>query len=314
MVLVAVARTKKLQTVTNVFVVNLSVTDCLSSFAFLWSVLGMASTTPGYLLQSDVPCVTAAGAVFTAVGCSLYTLASIALNRYILITRSRETFQWLYTPKKITLMVSGSWLVPVCAIVMPPVFGVGDLGFDPESRTCSDVDTHPMADAYDKVQFWVLYPLPLVVIVVSYVLIWRYMKQHFSKRRQKGVSQQVSTLKADYSSTSKLDIDDNRHAGGFVKSVASSQNTGSSRHLSRIKKDQLTITKNLFVVVLTFLVCFTPIAIMVVTKSNRYMLYGALTMFLSSGINPFIYAAKHPHFKPVLRSMVWCRCSTETMA
>ena len=191
LVLAAVAKNKKLQTVTNVFVVNLSVSDCLSSFAFLCSVLGMASTTPRYPLQSDIPCVVSAGLVFIAVGCSMQSLAIIALNRCLLITRPKETYQWLYTPKKIFLMVLGSWLVPACGIVLPPVTGVGDLGFDPESRTCSDIDTHPMGATYDKVQFWVLYPAPLAVMVVSYVLIWRHVKRHFRKKRRKGATVQL---------------------------------------------------------------------------------------------------------------------------
>ena len=57
LVLVAVARTKRLQNVTNVFVVNLSVCDCLSSLAFLGSVPGMVSKTAGYPLRTNVPCV-----------------------------------------------------------------------------------------------------------------------------------------------------------------------------------------------------------------------------------------------------------------
>ncbi|XP_038062284.1 G-protein coupled receptor moody-like [Patiria miniata] len=310
LVLVAVARTKKLQNVTNVFVVNLSLTDCLSSFGFLWSVPGMASTTPGYLLESDVPCVAAAGLVFTAEGCSVYTLANIALNRCILITRSKETYQWLYTPKKIALMVLVSWLIPFCGIVVPPLSGVGDLGFDPESRTCSDVDTHPRAAVYDKVQFAVLYPAPLLVIIVSYILIWRHVKRHFRNRRNNTSNlQSLKPLKSD--STPKPDASHTNVSSSQKPGEASPRHSGSSHHLSRMRNEQFAITKNLFVVVFAFVVCFTPIFTMVVTKSNRYHLYGALFLFASGCINPIIYAAKHPHFRPVLRSMVRCRCSRE---
>ncbi|XP_022081352.1 beta-4C adrenergic receptor-like [Acanthaster planci] len=121
LVLVAVARSKELQNATNVFVVNLSVTDCLASFAMLWSVPGLVSKTPGYPLRSNVPCVAAAGLVFIANGCSVLTLVNIALNRCILITRPKETYQWLYTPKKIAMMVLCSWLVTACGFILPPI-------------------------------------------------------------------------------------------------------------------------------------------------------------------------------------------------
>ncbi|XP_038061020.1 G-protein coupled receptor moody-like [Patiria miniata] len=308
LVLVAVARTKKLQNVTNVFVVNLSVTDCLSSFVFPWSVLGMASTTPGYPLESDVPCVAAGGLLLIAVGCSVNTLANIALNRCILITRPKETYQWLYTPKKNALRVLVSWFVPFCATVVPPLCGVGDLGFDPESRTCNDVDTHPRAAAYDKVQFAFIYPVPLLVIIVSYILIWRHVKRHFRTRRNNSISLQSITNPL----TSKPDASDTTVSSSQKPREESPRHCGSSRHLSRMRNDQLAITKNLFVVVLAFLVCFSPLCFMVVTNSNhRYHLYGGLFLFASGCVNPVIYAAKHPHFRPVLRSMIRCRYSRE---
>ncbi|XP_038061445.1 beta-3 adrenergic receptor-like [Patiria miniata] len=311
LVLVAVVRTKKLQNVTNVFVVNLSVADTLSSFGFLWSVPGMASTTPGYPLESDGPCVAAGGLLLIAVGCSVSTLGNIALNRCILITRPKETYQWLYTPKKIALMVLVSWLIPFCAIVVPPLCGVGDLGFDPESRTCNDVDPHPRAASYDKVQFACIFPVPLLVVIVSYILIWRHVKRHFRNLRNNTINLQSTTKPSESGSTSKPDLSNNALSISHKNLVESSPRhiSGSSDHLSRMRNDQLAITKNLFVVVLAFLVCFSPFALMIITKSSRYYLYGALILFFNGCINPLIYAAKHPHFRPVLRSMVRCRCS-----
>ncbi|XP_022083303.1 protein trapped in endoderm-1-like [Acanthaster planci] len=312
LVLVAVARTKKLQTATNVFVVNLSVSDCLSCLAFVWSVPAMVSTTPGYPLQTAVPCIVTAALVFITVSCSLNSLANIALNRCLLITRPKETYQWLYTPKKIALMVLIAWLVPFSAVVVPPLYGVGDIGFDPESRTCTDIDTHTKAAIYDKIQFGVFFPFPCIVIIVSYILIWRHIKKHFKKRRQNasGHMQSSTVVPSAQSSASMRDVD-----GGIPKGTRTLQGSlrrVESRHtLRRTKHDQLAITKNLFVVVFAFIVCFMPLAIMVVTKNNRYQLYGGLALFLNGCINPLIYAAKHPHLGPVLRAMIRCRCSSE---
>ncbi|XP_038061362.1 G-protein coupled receptor moody-like [Patiria miniata] len=315
LVLVAVARTRKLRNVTNVFVVNLSVSHVLLSFAVLWSVPAMVSETPGYPLQSDVPCVAAAVLMFIAWGTCVFTLANIALNRCILITRPKETYQWLYTPRKIALMVLGSWLVPLCTTVVPPLSGVGDLGFDPESRTCSHIVTHPEDVTYDNIQFALYYPLPAAVVLVSYVLIWKHVKKHFRKYQQHMCErlQSSTVVQTAPSSISMLGIDDST-SRRTRNQQASLRRTGSFRQLTSSKHDQLAITKNLFVVVLAFVVCFSPLAIMAVTKSQRYQLYGALILFLSGCINPLIYAAKHPLFAPVLRAMIRCRCSNDQHA
>ncbi|XP_022081351.1 5-hydroxytryptamine receptor 4-like [Acanthaster planci] len=313
LVLVAVARTKTLQNVTNVFLVNLSVADCLLSFAMLWSVPGLVSKTPGYPLESDIPCVTAAGLLFIATGCSVFTLANIAVNRFILITRRRTTYQRLYTPRKIALMVLASWLVPMCAVVIPPLFGIGGLGFDLESRGCQQLTTLPKAAVYTKIRTAVFYPVPFIVIIVSYALIWRHVRRHFKKRQQPGISLQstaesaVGTLAC--STSLRLGGVDEPDFSSISGPSMSSRRAKRRRHLNSVKRDHLAITKNLLVVVVAFIICFTPIAIMAFTGSKRYYLYGALILLVHGCITPFIYAAKHPYFKPTLRSMTRCLCS-----
>ncbi|XP_033644489.1 G-protein coupled receptor moody-like [Asterias rubens] len=306
-VLIAVARHRKLQNATNVFVVNLSVTDCLTGFAFLWSIPGMVSRTPGYPLPFAFPCVASAAIVFSTVGCSMYTLANIAINRLVLITQPMETYRSVYTPKKIAVMVFISWLIPTTGIVLPPLLGIGDVGFDIESRTCSDIDGHPKAGLYDKIQFATLYPVPFLVIIIAYVLILKHVRRHFKKTRRAFTPKSSMVIaSAPASSATRLDDDGPTPA---PRSGTSLNHAESIRKLSlnRTRNDQLEITKNLFVVVCALVVCFTPLSIMVVTKNNRYQLYGGLALFVSSCINPLIYATKHPHFKPVLRSMLRCR-------
>ncbi|XP_038060626.1 G-protein coupled receptor moody-like [Patiria miniata] len=309
LVLVAVARTKKLQNVTNVFVVNLCVSDCLSGFAFLWSVPGMVSTTAGYPLRSEVLCAMWAALVYLGVGSGLYSLGNIALNRCILVTRPMETYQWLYTPKKTALMILGSWLVPLSATIIPPLSAVGGLGFDTDSRTCTDIDARPRAAMFDRILFFVFYPLPLVMIVVSYVLIWQHIRRHF-KTYRKSVRQRMQASTA-MPSTTTLDMDLEDSCPGTPPVTPRLRHAVSSRQLTRTKNDQLEITKNLFVVVLAFVVCFTPLGVMVVIDSNRYQLFAGMVLFVSGCINPIIYATKHPHFRPVLRSMLRRRCQTE---
>ncbi|XP_022104046.1 5-hydroxytryptamine receptor 4-like [Acanthaster planci] len=308
LVLVAMARTKKIRTVTNAFVANLSASDCLGSFALLWSVPGMVSTTPGFPLESDVPCVMAAVLVHLTVGCSLYSLVNIALNRYILVTKPKETYQWLYTRNKIALMVLGSWLVPLCACIIPPFGGIGEFGFDSMTRTCTVNTTHPAADTYKVIQLAVLFPTSCVVLV-SYLLIWRHVRRHFNRRQEHDTL--YSTDKSTGRSTQPNDgepvaCDAHSHTPTLPLQQAHSSDQG-----HRIKRDQLAVTKNLSIVILVFVISFAPLAIMMVAKSTRFYLYGEMFLLVSNCTNPLLYAAKHPHLGPVLRAMIRCKCSSD---
>ena len=190
---------------------------------------------------------------------------------------------------------------------------MGDLGFDSKSRTCTDDDTHSRAAEYDKIQVAIYYPFPLVVVVVSYVLIWRHVRHHF-ENYQVGIVLQSSTVQASAPSSSpRLNTDD-----AFVRTTCTSMGSQqclkrqTGHRLARARNDEMAITKNLFLVVLAFLLFFTPLCIAVVTKSNRFHLYAGMVFYGSCCINPIIYATKHPHFRPVLRSMIRCQCSKAT--
>ena len=111
LVIVAVALSKTLRTKTNVFVLNLSVADISACFAMPWFSVALLSGDEWLLPKAEWLCQTAGMVVFISIGCSLWTLTFIAVNRLFIITKPLATYQMVYSPLTIAIMLIFSWVV-----------------------------------------------------------------------------------------------------------------------------------------------------------------------------------------------------------
>ncbi|KAJ8041569.1 Dopamine D2-like receptor [Holothuria leucospilota] len=91
MIILAVTLSLCLQTSVNVFVVNLAVTDFLLSFVAVVHSLSFLARHdfPGL----DIICAIDVALAQICVGCSIFTLASVSINRYIIITKSTKNIR-----------------------------------------------------------------------------------------------------------------------------------------------------------------------------------------------------------------------------
>ena len=299
MVMVAVALSRRLRTPTNVFVVNLSVADFLTCFCLPWSVAALLSRD-GLSSGVQIPCMFTAFLSFVSSGASLYHMASIALNRVLLIKRP-SLYQRLYTPSKITFLVIFSWLVAVCVILIPPLAGIGGLGYDEQEHTCTDQDTHPLAKLYQLTQVIFFFPGPMIIIIVCYSVVFAHIRSHFNKQRKRRLSHQISKDTSSGQVSSTFIPADTPNIQG--------ENTLNATVKDRIDRQQVQITKNLLMIVLVYFVCIIPYSVMLFMGSDRYTLYGGTIFLCNTWINPIVYATKHPQLKVVLRLMLRGRCN-----
>ncbi|XP_072046261.1 opsin, blue-sensitive-like [Amphiura filiformis] len=276
LVVVSVILSKKLRTITNVFVVNLSVADLFTALNLPWLVIGVLSPE-GWPLP-DKLCVFGAFMMICCLGCSATTLACIALNRLVLITRPKTTFQWLYTQKKVSAMLLFTWGIPASIAIVPLVSPIGELGFDTRYYTCSWKTSDPNTGIYSILVSVAFYPIQLTIIILSYVLIVRHIRKH----------------------TKSIIPDEAPSVSGGI------QTTRESGVQKRIRRRQVDVTKNLFYVVCAYLICLTPYCvILVVPGGHEVVMYVAIILMFNSCINPFIYATKHPDFKKVFRCILF---------
>ena len=175
-VLLAVATSKSLQTTSNVFIVNLAVADLLTSLVFPFFVLaGFADYQP-YL---DSICFVALAIAHTTIGCSIYTLASIALNRLILILSPMKYYRDIFKPMTFTVWILLLWICPVLIAVFPPVLlDIGKLSFDELNHNCRPKTTVASSALYDNLLVYGYFPIPLTLIAVSYTGIFFKVVRH----------------------------------------------------------------------------------------------------------------------------------------
>ncbi|XP_033632125.1 beta-1 adrenergic receptor-like [Asterias rubens] len=284
LVIVAVILSRKLRTATNVFVVNLSLADLFTSLILPWNVVALLSPD-GWPIDGAF-CAVAAVVLFTCVSCSVYTLAAIAINRFVIITRPMHKYKTYYSKWKLVVMVIGTWGISFFIATIPLIFGLGELGYDVKYGTCTHKTSHHLSDYYSMAQSLLIYPIPMTTIVVCYIAVFRHVRNH-----AKNITEQ-----SDSSSTQSQ----------FTHPVRRE-----SSHRQSISRRQVEITKNLFYVVCAFFLCITPYcAALVIPKSEPFIPWAGAIILLNSCINPVIYATKHPYFKQVIKAILCCKLSS----
>ncbi|KAJ8025215.1 5-hydroxytryptamine receptor [Holothuria leucospilota] len=183
LVIIAVILSRKLRTVTNAFVVNLAVADLLTSISIIFLALSL-------ILSHNPPvphwlCGVATGFLYTCLGCSLYTLASIAVNRLLLITASSATYRKCFRRNIVMAWICSIWVIVLSISVLPGFLNIGELGYDSDYHICGGVTSHPMSPIYEAILVLGLFPLPLIVITICYAWLFTFVTIHQLKMQNK---------------------------------------------------------------------------------------------------------------------------------
>ncbi|KAJ8024380.1 Melanopsin [Holothuria leucospilota] len=287
LIFIAYCLSRRLRTKTNIFVINLAVADiltcvCLPVVAFSLLV-DVNVDTRSWL---DTVCGIDFGATQIFVCSSFLTLAFIAVNRYVLITKSQETYKWLYQRKFILIFISISWLYPTLFVTLPLLFDIGYIGYDENMHACGALTDHPRSYLYDMI-IVSNGTLPIAMIVYSYGQIYLFLKRH-NKQMQEG---RVS------GTSSKL--------FRYVPNVLRSVRNAEKMNEGGVSRNQVDITKNLFYILVSFFICLTPHMISEVLDAHYLVIsYTKLIITFNSCVNPILYGIKHPYFRQVFYSIL----------
>ena len=291
MVIAAVALSRTLRTKTNAFVVNLTLADLVACLALPWWAVALLNEDEWALPGAEGICQVAGMVSFMSIGISIWNVTFIAVNRLILITKSTNIYQRVYTSTNIASMLIFAWCLSIVLVSLPTALGFGKFGFDRATHACTDITRTPTAKKYDIYQ-GILTAMLLITIAGCYTRIYFYIRKHFQKRKR-AVDLELSSKSTTTTTTSR----ENR-----LPDPAWSRD-------SKVDRDMIEITKNLFTVVCILFACLIPVIIVnsVSSLPDRLHVYATSIAFSNSAINPLIYAWRHPHFKVVLRLMIKCR-------
>ncbi|XP_072166867.1 G-protein coupled receptor moody-like [Diadema setosum] len=303
LVLVAVAVSQKLRTSTNAFVVSLSVTDLFSCLGLPFHVVNVLSTT-GPLLP-DALCSIIGGIAISSAIASVITLALIAINRCVIITTERRTYERIFSTGNMTAMILFSWVFPLTTMVLPQVAGFGRIGYTKKYKLCLMDGDNRYAFIYEYLSAFIQLAC-FIIIVVAYGKIYMCLRQKmFFARRTFHISNDGNT---DGSiATTTTTFTDQHSTSQTTPRHGRSSDAWEGNGLKIPSKREIQITRNLFYVICGFFVSIVPYAItMTIPNSGRVLVYIALLLCASSIINPIIYGFNHPHFRIVFRSLLGC--------
>ncbi len=296
MVIIAVLLSRKLQTPPNVFVVNLAVADLITCFFIVCRTLALFSEDGWPFPGSEWLCAATAYMITICVGVSLLTLATISINRYVLVAKQYKTYQKLFSIFKIGLMVAATWLISMATGAIY-IISQGKLEY---TKICTDEQDPDNQSRSTLVR--IIYILTvLAIIVISYGLVFRHVRQHMKKLRQRQQREVLSLATVSGDHTSKVT------SGSHSQHHASSVLVNRRRDNGFNKKD-LQVTKNLAILVAAFLICFIPYFTINVSNVNVILQwYCVLLIFANSAINPIIYARRFPNFTEVFKAIIKCQ-------
>ncbi|XP_072028505.1 G-protein coupled receptor moody-like [Amphiura filiformis] len=320
LVIISVFVSKKLRTVTNAFVVNLSIADLITSLMIPWHVVILLSHEE-YPIK-DWGCAAVAGLIFICIGTSLFTLACIALNRLMLITRPMKKYITVFSPFFTGIWITATWVIPFCFNIIPPFLDVGKLGTSQKYRVCLGISKHPKNDTFNYIQLIGCFPVPIVTLIISYSWIYIHLRRHAHKLKKSG----ADTLNMSETATHTSTVDNFRQANNNSDNIDTTSNVSrsiSQQLTSAVRPDKLTkaekqrrkrqkaITKNMLLVFIAFVVCFVPTALQLALDGvygiKAISPYATALTLINACVNPIIYGFKHPYFNHVFRCLLTCK-------
>ncbi|XP_076335187.1 cholecystokinin receptor-like [Tachypleus tridentatus] len=315
-----------MRTVTNVFLMNLAISD------LLLGVFCMPFTLVGSLLRNfifgDIICRLIPYLQAVSVSVSVWTLVSISFERYFAICQPFRSRQWQ--------TISHSYKVIICIwvgslLTMLPIAVLSRLLPTNASNRykCRDVWPNIIAErAFNLYLVAGLLVVPLLMMTLMYSLIVHALYTGFQGQRDVLPLRLLSTQNNEPSiktnTTRRSVIIEMCGDKNYNTLPASSRSRIVHRHLvvrGNYRKGQLAkkrVIRMLFVIVLNFFICWMPLFVV-----NTWTLYDAsavyrklppnvisfihLMAYLSSCCNPIIYSFMHKKYRQAFMSVFNCR-------
>ena len=309
LVILAVTLSRRLRSPTYWFVVNLAATDFITCAFVPFHIVALLSRQ-GWPLP-DWLCTASGGISFTCVASSTTSLALIAFNRWCLLTKPLASFQKMFAPRKILLIVACAWLYSVLVAALPFLAGVDKLNYNYTYKACSIVN-----NAAGAILGLGMFFLPAVPIVTFYILIYRFVRQHMIRMAAHDVNMTVTRLDDDMASVpsssvvSMVTVQCDSSSAIQTSSTPSPTRRHPSTKRPSINREQVTVTKRMALIVCVFLACFLPIMICSLVPndfSDLAVPWAEVLVVINSCLNPVIYAGTIPAFRDVMGCILRCR-------
>ncbi|EDO39243.1 predicted protein, partial [Nematostella vectensis] len=266
LVCIASYKNKSLRTSTNVYIIALAIMDILT--ACVTAPLSLGAIMKGRWIFGDTGCRVQGFFTHFLIYSSMHILALTAVNRYFRIVNTRY-YKRVFGGCRPVLYLLGVWTSVALIVSLPPSLGFADFAFEPgvSLYLCIlDFNTSTGEHAFLFIVLFLYVVLSMAIIIASYISVSKTIRHH------------------------------NLHL----------QTTIVLNHrLGHLSVEEIKITRTLFILVMAFAVLWIPVYSVV--SIIRTGLGGEMTdagsiiatylIFLSSAINPYIYAFNHRSYR-----------------
>ncbi|XP_030255671.1 opsin 4b isoform X1 [Sparus aurata] len=275
LVMYAFCRSRSLRTPSNIFIINLAVTDFLMCFTQT-PIFFITSMHKRWIFgKKGCELYAFCGALFGI--CSMMTLMVIAVDRYVVITRPLASLGSMSRRKALSILAA-AWVYSM-GWSLPPFFGWS--AYVPEGlmTSCSwDYMTFtPSVRSYTMLLFTFVFFIPLFVIIFSYCCIFRAI----------------------------------RHTTRAITKINCDGTRDSAKRFNKMRSEWK-MAKIALIVILLFVVSWAPYSCAALTAFAGYA--DMLTPYMnsvpaviakSSAIyNPIIYAITHPKYRSAISKYI----------
>ena len=324
LVILAVIIFNEVRTTANVFLVNLAVTDLLVSLlCLLWSITTFLDVSNTFhVVSSAAYCFVAAITLLVCLGCSALTLASIAFQRCILITRPSQMHGKIFQKKILCIWIALLWSLPVLLVIPHSSYLWHGMQYR-QFASCRELHQANFQRYIKVVIVMCFCLLPLLVIILCYVNIYTFIRNHRLKMKDSGFVSATTAGSSESDNQSggqsqritsketRFELATAGSSGSGNLTLTRLQTRGIHGTLNRRLGDrELQITKNMFYIIVAFVICFMPylICLIILDNSDIILKWTQLLVLVNCCVNPLIYATKHPKFKMLFRKILGCKC------
>lgn len=298
-VCIVITRRKDMRTLTNLFLLNMSISDLLSALFTIPSLMS-DQISPNEWPLGGFMCRAVRVISSISVSVSVYTMMVLAVERYQAIVNPFTVRASRKKVRRTVILMVLTWLVSF-AIASPQAFVVTI-----QNKRCVEDWTGKGGilgnRIYTVVAFILLFVLPILVIGSSYIMIIRTLWQP-----EPSLSDDATTARS-------------------VRGLSSSNNQPSynanrAYAIRRAKKKSKT-TYMLLTVIATFLTCMLPFQVTILLQAfmelpfqtvgfSVFVNFSSVLALCSMACNPFIYSFFSDKFRKAFVDVFRCRCEED---
>ena len=283
LVIIAVATTQSLRTVANYFIFVLAGVDLMNTGILV--PLFIFTLIKGEWPLNSVSCTVLGYLTIFCIATSEITLTLLAGTRYLIVTKPKSVFDSYFKVKFVILYLIALLVFELTILTIPLWSSLGRVGFNHIVFHCTFVYCYQQEWWYAFILYLSCMVVNLVIIPTFYLLTFRAVTK--SKRT--------------------------------VKALQAVQGFANDRNQLSLSPQEIQLTKKLLLLFLVFIVCWFPNGIVIFADSQQTvspMVHQVtnLLIWLSSGLNPYIYAFRIHHFRKAFKRILtwpWKKCRSE---